>query len=137
MATDAFDDQFEPAIVEQQDVAIDDVFRQVLVIEADAFLIAELALRIEDEGFADDEHDLVVLELADANLRPLQVAEDAYGPAELGGRSADAVGARLVVFSRAVRKIHPDNVDAGLDHALQHLGRGGGGAQRGNDFGVA
>jgi hypothetical protein len=54
-----------------------------------------------------------------------------------GGRGANAVGARLVVVGRAVREIHPDDIDAGLDHAFENFRRGRGGAQRGNDLGVA
>ena len=58
------DDQFEAAVVEQENVIGSDIFRQLLVIEAGAFLVAECALCVEDKVFTVDQGDLVVLELA-------------------------------------------------------------------------
>jgi hypothetical protein len=87
MAAHARDLEFQSTIVEQQNVAADHVFGQILVVEADAFLIAERTLRIENEGFADDQRDLAALELADPDFRPLQVAEDADSAAMLGSGS--------------------------------------------------
>ena len=49
LAAHAGDFELQAAVVEEQDVAIDDVLGQVLVIEADAFLVAERALGVEDE----------------------------------------------------------------------------------------
>jgi hypothetical protein len=54
----------------------------------------------------------------------------------LGCRRAP-LGTRPMIVGRAVREIHPDDVDAGLHHALENFRRRGGGAQRGNDLGVA
>jgi len=121
LAAHAGDFELQATVVEQQDVAIDDILGQVLVIEADAVLVAHGAGGVEDEGGADDQRDLVALELADANLRTLQVAKDADRPAVLGGGGTDAVGACLVVIGRAVREIHPDDINAGLDHAFENF----------------
>ncbi len=52
------------------------VVRQLLVVEADAFLVAELAGRVERELLARLEHDLASGELADADLRALQIGHD-------------------------------------------------------------
>ena len=129
--------EFQAAIVEEQDVAIDDILGQVLVIEADTFLVAERALGVEDEFFAGHEGDPACLEFADANLRPLQVAQDADRAPELGCRRANPLGTRPMIVGRAMREIHAHDVDAGLHHAVQNFRRGGGGAQRGNDLGMA
>ena len=92
VAAHAFDFELQAAVVEQQDVARLDVLRQILVVEADAFLVAELAVGVEDEAVADDQRDLAVVELADADLRALQVAEDAdRAPEPLAAISRTAV----------------------------------------------
>ena len=54
-----------------------DVARQLLVVEADARRVAQLALRVEDERLPRLQRDLAVGELADADLRALQVRHDA------------------------------------------------------------
>jgi mannose-6-phosphate isomerase-like protein (cupin superfamily) len=41
----------------------------------------------------------------------------------LGSGSPDALGTGLVVIGRTVREIHPDDIDAGLHHALENVGR--------------
>ena len=69
----------------------------VISFEADTFLVAERALGVEDEFFAGHEGDPAGLEFADANLRPLQVAENADRASETGGDFADAGGALQVV----------------------------------------
>ena len=55
----------------------------------------------------------------------------------LGRRGANPFGARPMVVSGAVREVHPDHVDAGLNHALENFRRRGGGTERGDDFCVA
>ncbi|MDT4837335.1 hypothetical protein FQZ97_710650 [compost metagenome] len=127
--------QHDQAVVEQQQVAGADVARQVLVVQADAFLIAELAGGIEDKGVARLERDLAVLELADTDLGALQVGHDGdLAPARLGGLAHQA-GAVDMVLRGAVREIQPHHVDACGNHARQDLQRAGGGADGGNDLG--
>jgi len=136
LAAHQHDFQLQAAVVEQQDVAADHVLGQVLVVEADPLLVAERAGCIEDETVADGQSDLAALEFADADLRPLQVAQDADCPTELGGRGANALGARLVILGAAMRKIHPDDIDAGLDQTFKNLRRRRGRPQRGDDLGM-
>jgi len=129
--------QLQPAVVEQQDVAKADVLRQVLVVEADPLLAAHRAGGVEDELVVDGQRDLAFLEFADANLRPLQVAEDADGTAAFGGSGTDAFGPRLVVGGGAVGEIHAHHVDAGIDQAFENFRRRRSGAEGGYDLGVA
>ena len=129
--------ELEAAVVEQQDVAADYVLGQVLVIEADALLVAERTGRVENEGVADAQRDFVVLELADPDLRTLQVAEDADGPAVLGRGGTNAFGACLMVLCRTVREVHADDINAGLHQTFENFLRRRGGAERGNDLGMA
>ena len=119
LADDVVDVEHDAAIVEQQHVARTDVVRQVLVIEADAQLVAEFALGVENEAVADFERDLAFLELADADLRPLQVGEDADRPADLGRDGAHAGGQRDVILRLAMREVEADDVDAGADQGFE------------------
>ena len=107
----------------KQDVAGFHIFRQILVVEPDALLVAERASRIEDEFFALDQRDLAIFKFADANLRSLQITEDADGAPEAGGDFADAVGAGQMIVGRAMREIHPHDIDAGSDHAFENFRR--------------
>ena len=129
--------QLEAAIVEQQNVAIDHILGQVLVIQANPLLIAQRTLGIKDEVLADDEADLAVLELAHADFRPLQITQNAHGATEFGGSSADGSGPGKVILDRAMRKIHPNHIDARLNHAFENFGGRGGGAEGGNNLGMA
>jgi hypothetical protein len=61
-------------VVEQQDDAGCDVVGQLLVIEADAFLVAQVPRGVERELLARLEHNLAGGELADADLRPCRSA---------------------------------------------------------------
>ena len=61
-------------------------------------------------------------ELADADLRPLQVGHDRDLAAELLRALADATRALDVVGARPVREIEADDVHAGGEHPLQHGG---------------
>ena len=88
------------AVVEQQHVAGLHVARQLLVVEADAGAVAQLAGGVEDEGVAGLERDLAVLELADADLGALQVGHDAHGAPDLAAGLAHQLRARLVVGRR-------------------------------------
>jgi len=65
--------EHDQAVVEQQRVARPHVLRQAFVIEADALVVAQLAAGVQDELRTRLEHCLAMLELADADLRPLQV----------------------------------------------------------------
>lgn len=95
------------------------------------------AARIEHEGRVAGEGDAAVLELADADLRPLQVGEDADRTAGARRGVADGVGARDVFLGLAVGEVHAHDVHAGVRHAFQGAEVGRGGAEGGDDLGVA
>ncbi len=119
LAAHVLDVEHDLAVVEQQHCAGADVARQLLVVEAGALAVAHLEAGVEHEGLSLLERDLAVLELADADLRTLQVAKDGHGAAHLGGKLLHQRGALLVVLRRAVREIEPHDVDAGADHPLE------------------
>ena len=135
---DALDDQHDEAVVQQQHVALVQVARQGLVVEADPFLVAQLAvfapLGVEDEALARFELDTGVFKLADANLRALHVGHDGHFAAALGCRQAYQRGAVDMVLRLAVGKIQAHHVDARTYHFDQDIEVRGGGADCCYDF---
>ncbi len=78
-----------------------------------------------------------IFEAAYANLRPLQVADNADHPAALRGNVAQALQPGSLLVLVAMRKIQPGNIEARIDHVAEHGGIVGGRSERGNDFGAA
>jgi hypothetical protein len=73
-------------------------------------------------------------EAAEADLRALQVGEDADG-VSLGVRGvADHVVDPLVVLAVAVAEVQPGDVHARLDELAYPVGGGGGRTQRADDL---
>jgi hypothetical protein len=60
-----------------------------------------------------EQHRLVVFELGGANLRPLQIAQDAERLALLAADLADHLDQRQLLFMGAVGKVEADHIDAG------------------------
>ena len=119
------DVEHDQAVVEQQHVARFQVARQVFVVEADAIVVAEFALGVEDERLAGNQRDLAVFEFADPDLRALQVGHDGDFTAGLAGRLAHEFGALAVVVGGAVREIEPHHVEPCLNHLQQDFRRTG------------
>ena len=136
-AIDGLHRELDQAIVEQQYRSRPDVADELLVIESHALGIALLAFRVEHEPLARRERDGAGRELADADLRALQVRHDADLAAERAGGLAHEAGALHVVGRAPVREIEADDVDAGGDQAGERVGRAAGGAERGDDLGGA
>ena len=113
------------------------VIRQFLVVEADAGLVAQRAGGVENERVALGQRDLVVLELADADFRALQVDQHADGAAARARQRAHQFGAVDMVLRGAVGKIEAHHIQAGFHHPVQGFGIGTGGAEGGDDFGSA
>ena len=94
--------------------------------------------RRDGEALAGDELDgLVILELAGADLGPLQVGEDADGLALFFATARtmrDELGFLLV---RAVGEVEASDVEPGADELAEDLGSAGGGAEGGDDLGAA
>ena len=73
--------------------------------------------------FAGGDADLAVPDRADADLRALQILENADRAGRFGLQRADR-GVNLgVILMRAVAEIEPERVDAREEQLLQHLGR--------------
>ena len=98
--------------------------------------VARRRVQVQAEGLAGLQMHAPAAERADAQLRALHVGQDADRAVELFLQLADHGEAGGVVVVRAVREIQPEHVGAGLEQAGQHLGRGAGGAERGNDLGA-
>jgi hypothetical protein len=80
---------------------------------------------------------LAVLELADANLRTLEVDHDADRAVHLAAGLAHQLRARQVVLGRAVGEIQAHHVHAGEEHALEDTRLARRRAERGHDLGAA
>ena len=83
------------------------------------------------------ELDLAVGELADADLRTLQVGHDRDFAAELARNLAHELGALHVILRCAVREIQAHDVDAGGEHPASISGLLRRGPERGDDLGGA
>ena len=73
----------------------------------------------------------------DANLRALQVADDADVPPDLLGDLAHACDARLLIGRRAVREVDAEHVGAREDQLLDDAGIVGRRTQRRDDLRAA
>ncbi len=136
VAHDLFDFELDLAVVKKQHVAGPHVARQLLVVQADAAVDPDLAVGIEHEGIPRIQSDLAVLELADPDLRALQIAHDADRTPGLAAGLAHQLGAALVVAGSAVREIQAHDVHSGEEHPLERLRIARRGAECGDDFGA-
>ena len=78
-------------------------------------------LLADDEDLLVLQEDARLVEVADAELRALEVGDQRERLAGLLLNLADDAGTRGVVFLRAVREIEADRVDPGLDQLAQHV----------------
>ena len=115
VAVDAGDLDGDLAVVDEQPVAGLHLLRQLGVGAGDPVLRTEDLVAGDDHGVAGAPLDLRVGEPAEADLRALQVGEDADGPSGgLGGLPHQAVRA-LVVGVAAVAEVQPGDVHTGVD----------------------
>ncbi len=131
------DVEHDAAVIQQQHVAGLHVVHQVAIVQADALLGAEAAVGVQHEALALGELNPVLLELSDADLRPLQVGHDADGAAQLARHVPHQRRAPRVILRGAMREVQPHDVHARGDHACKHLSLGTGGPQGGDDLGTA
>ncbi len=133
----AHDAHGDASVVEQQRVARLHVVHQLGVVEPDAALVAQREARVEDEGIARGELDPAVLEAADADLRALQVGQNADVAPQPRCDLAHLARRLCVLLGAAVREIEPHDVDAGDDHPLENRGVRARGPESGDDLGGA
>src|ERR1700691_865453 len=79
----------------------------------------------------------MVLEQGGADLRPLQIGQDAQRLALLFAYLANLLDDGDLSFVRAVGKVQADNVDAGPDHRPDHSFGVRRRSERGHNFGAA
>ena len=89
---------------------------------------------VEAEGGALGQGDAAAGDLADAELRALQVAQDADRPAEVGLRRAHGRVHLLHQVEGGVAHVDAEHVDARLEQALDHLGGVRRRSERGDDL---
>ncbi len=125
---DLLDLQADLAVVEQQHVADVHVGGELLVGDADRFLGTGVDRErgVEHEARAVGELRLAGGEAVDADLRALQIAQDADVAARLRGGLAHEIHATRMVGEQPVREIDPYDVDARAHHVGKNLGIIGG-----------
>ena len=133
------DPQFDGAVVEDQGVARDDIPRQFGVGGADALAVAGVqgAGVIQGEAFAFHQPHRPPGEAADADLRPLQVDQDADVPPRRRGALAQGRHPFTMAFVAVVGQIKPHHVHPGGNQPVKDLRAVGGGTQGGDDLGAA
>ena len=100
-----------------------DGFEDLRMREEHALGAAGRLVTIEDEfGAVVDEH-AAAMELAEAKLGSLQIAQNANGMARAFGDGAYGLDVGLGHLVRGVAHIDAKDVDAGVDEFFNHLGR--------------
>ena len=135
---DLVDAQLDQSVGEQDARALFDVFSQGLEGGAHQRRRARHLARRDGEPVAGlEQHGLMILEQAGANLGPLQVAQDAQRLALFLAHLADLLDDGGLALVAAVGKIEPDDVHAGADQVANDGLGVGGGPERGDNFGAA
>src|SRR5689334_15224485 len=96
-----------------------------------------LRREVEANDIAGLEPDRTGCQRADADLRSLQILEDADGPPELTLDGSDRLEATLVVVMRAVAEIQAEDVGSSFEEGANHLGTRTRGAERSDNLGIA
>src|SRR3546814_2781731 len=96
-----------------------------------ALVVARRLIEIEAKALACRQHRFAVLQLADAQLGPLHIGEDADRPLQLVLDRADGLLALSMIVVRAVAVVEADHIGAGAYKMADHLLAGAGGAERG------
>ena len=140
-ALDVVDLQVDQAVIDQDVGAGLDLVGEVQVVEGDVAGVAEVllggGLGGHDDRVAGGDGDLLVaLEQAGADLGALGVEQESDGGLELGGDTADALDATVVLLVGAVREVEAGDVHARLDHLAQDIVVVTGRTHRAYDFGA-
>ena len=110
------------AVVDEQRVAKCECREDLRMRQLDACLVAGRIVKVESEDVSlCDEHGLIVLEGAHAQLRPLQVGEHGDRVAMLRLERANAIDDLLLLFAHAVGEVDAENVDARDEELLHHF----------------
>jgi hypothetical protein len=129
--------ELEFAVVKQQRLTFRNHLEQFGMWQADAPPIALGCVAVQNEFLSGDERHLALFELADAQLRSLQVGKDRDRPAELAFGRAHQLVTFLMIGVRAVAEVEAEYIGAGIEQCLDHVETGTGRAERGHDLGLA
>ena len=130
------DHHLHPAIVEQDAAASDHLIGQLVVGDRGDLLATGHIARGEGEGITFGHRDRSSTEAAKADLRALQVLEDADVGPHLLGYLPDRADAGRMLAVIAVGEVEPEGGGSCLDQAPQLLRRFGGRADGGHDLGA-
>ena len=132
----ARDTQAQSAVVEQDDIARDEVRGQRRVGLGDLLCIAGYVAQREGEGRALDQLDGALGESPDAHLRAGEVGEDRHGATGAGGGGADPGGERGVARVVPVGEVQARAVQPRGHELVEDRGRAARGAQGADDAGL-
>jgi hypothetical protein len=131
------DVQVDLAVVEQQMRARRQRCKDLRMRQRRARLAACRRIEIEAKRFAGHEIDEAVGKRAHAQLRPLQVEQDADRPPGIALDPADDLEALAMLLVRAVAEVQAEHVGAGVEQRAYGGGVRARGPERGDDLGVA
>ena len=112
------------AVVQHERVPRLDRFEDLVVRQENAFAVAERLIAIELENRPGRQLDAPGVEIADAELRALQIGEDADRMAMARRAGAHGVVKRFGPIVRRVADVDAEDVNAGNEKTLDHF-RGG------------
>ena len=99
--------------------------------------IARRVREVEPIGLSGDEFRRAAHQLADAQLGPLQIGEDADRTAEFRPQPADRLDPGRMLVVGAVAEVEPEDIRARLEQGADHFGRIARRPQRSHDLRVA
>ncbi len=117
---DADDYQLDQPVVDQDAMADLHFLRQRGERRRDFADVAEARLGGDGEGLPALQEDHAI-DVADAKLRPLDVADDRHVAAQLRGHVADGGHDAFVIFMFSVGEIESKGIDSGGQQAMDHL----------------
>src|SRR5262247_4112792 len=125
------------AVVEQQRVAGRQRRQDLGMRQLHAMGVAGAGIGIEYEVGARHQRHGVILEAADAQLGPLQIAQDADRPPMLGFHGADRHNELAHAVMRRMTHVDAEHVGAGLEQPVDHRPLRGGRTEGRHDLGPA
>jgi hypothetical protein len=112
-------------------------FKEFRVGQLDPVNAAGVVVAVEDEALAPFEDRLAALEMADAQLRSLEVEQDRRRPPELLFERPDDFDQARLLAPVAVAHVDPERVRSGEHQPLDRPGVARRRAERGQDFHLA
>ena len=133
----AFHGEADLAVVEKKRLARAHRVEDRRMGQVGARRVARLLRGVEAEARALVEHGAAVLHLADPELRPLQIGENADRPLHLALHLPHGGVYPLQVLVVEMAHVEPEDVRARVEELADHVGIVGSGAQCGDDLDVA